>query len=482
MPANSQTSLPGDELTGIFSPSRPLSPPGSVQGTSRSSDVVTVSSGLLGTYLPKIPNLQFGFVYSFGTSIRQSRWSLDYLLPMGSEPGRTFFVELHGDSTSYKNTATVPLLNNFWRLGKPGTQTRTDLSVGGGYRRILHDNVLLGVNAFYDAGELFGNWRSAGGVGIEMAANGPGDAAVDINFNYYSNIYGSFNSRGSVFPTFNIVDGIKNWRGNFDVECGYSQPLFNYYYDLRIKLVGYQYDFGNSRKHGLQTGAELMTADGYFKLAAAYGHDDVVGSYGNVGGYLNVGLQLENLFKGESPFTAPEPVFRSPRNLTKWLTRPVRRNWNRPESLVANSHCEGMPDDSAFSTPRDKSCFYLGFSQGAASACGNAGLIIMQYSYGGGWTWVNNEANQYPAPPYDYKRDVDPMWDCASAAFARAASGVVHAYIYTPRLYDYASTFHRIELPTLQNNPNVTSVLIYDGFGPDPSAYTFVGDWKYGVH
>ena len=74
------------------------------------------------------------------------------------------------------------------------------------------------------------------------------------------------------------------------------------------------------------------------------------------------------------------------------------------------------------------------------------------------------------------------MWDCASAAFARAASGIVHAYIYTPRLYDYASTFHRVELPTLQNNPNVTSVLIYAGSGPDPSAYTFIGDWKYGIN
>ena len=101
-----------------------------------------------------------------------------------------------------------------------------------------------------------------------MAVNGPGDSAIDVNFNYYSDVYGSFNSRGSVFPTFNIVDGFRNWGGNFDLEGGYSQPLFDRALDLRIKLIGYQYNLGNTRKRGFKTGSDLMTADGVFKLTA----------------------------------------------------------------------------------------------------------------------------------------------------------------------------------------------------------------------
>ena len=53
-----------------------------------------------------------------------------------------------------------------------------------------------------------------------------------------------------------------------------------------------------------------------FVLKYEAGYDRLDSTYQTVGGYVNVGFQLENVLKGESPFTAPTPIFRSPRNLS----------------------------------------------------------------------------------------------------------------------------------------------------------------------
>ena len=43
---------------------------------------------------------------------------------------------------------------------------------------------------------------------------------------------------------------------------------------------------------------------------------------------MNVGFWIENILKGESPFSAPEPIFRSSRSLRRMLTAKVRRQWH----------------------------------------------------------------------------------------------------------------------------------------------------------
>lgn len=452
-------------------PSNPLGfPRGTYLGQPR-GDTVNLSSGLFQDLFPRIPNLEFGFNYSFGSNLRQSRWSIDYLLPVAFGNNNTFFAEAHGESVSLKSFTWVPFLNNFWQQTPPGAESRVDLSLGIGFRRIFGEDLLLGVNAFYDTTRLYGtSWRSSGGYGLEMAANGPGNSAFDLTFNYYGNVYGGYNSRGSVFPTFNIVDGIQSGQANYDLEAGYSQPIFEQAFDLRLKVTAYQFALNDTKNYGMKSGAELTTADGVFRLSVEGGHDPIMGSYGNVGGYVNVGFQLEKMLYGESPFSHPEPVFKSPRNFQRLLARPVHRLWVKPATVVANANCQGLPDDSMFYVGNNMSCFYTGFPV-AADECHARGRLLVSDTPGG--KWVNSYDAAWPwlfSPFSTYVENIQPMDKCQSAAYARAAQGDVLIFVKCGNDPEHNpnSVLWTTELPTLLENPNVTSIKAYDNCGCPP--------------
>jgi hypothetical protein len=184
-------------------------------------------------------------------------------------------------------------------------------------------STLVGVNGFYDTSKLYGRWYSSGGIGVEMAANGPGNSAIDLDFNYYGNI---FSSEG-------LRNAFRNLGGSYDIEAGYSQPLFNEAFDLRIKFAGYQFNIGEA-VYGWRTGADLTTRNGLFTIRYEHGHDKVNSSYNTIGAFANMGFELDNILKGESPFTMPEPIFASPRNLWWLLTGKVKRNWHQPVAVV----------------------------------------------------------------------------------------------------------------------------------------------------
>jgi hypothetical protein len=422
---------------------------------------------------PTIPNLEIGFSYLFGKNLRQSHWSIDYLLPFNISSSSRLFAEFHGNFTSYKSTTWVPILQNFWNLGRPGFNTREDLSIGLGYRKLINPDILVGANIFYDTTRLTGNQHSSMGFGLETTALGPADSAFDLNFNYYGKVFSSYDSRGSAFPTSNIVDGYKEGNGNFDLQAGFSMPVFNNM-DMRLKLTGYQFEVGSSYKRGWKGGSEFTTADGIFRFSAEYGHDDLYRNYGVVGGFVNIGFDLTNLVRGNNPFSSPEPVFKSPRNLNKLMAQPVRRNWFKPNQVVVNSKCTGLPEDSLFYVSPDTACFYSGYPD-ALNACKAAGHQVLAYTPG--WAYVNSYVGNYPVPPYDDAKDITPMWDCASAAYAREASGIIYVYLTPRKKCDKSSVFHRVELPTLWANPKVSSILVFVGTGSDPSAYVPDGDW-----
>jgi len=86
-------------------------------------------------------------------------------------------------------------------------------------------------------------------------------------------------------------------------------------------------------------GADLTTRDGVFTLRYEYGYDPIDGHYNTVGGFVNVGFQLENLLGGESPFSLPEPVFRSPRDIRRLLGLKVKRNWHQATTPSAGWTC-----------------------------------------------------------------------------------------------------------------------------------------------
>jgi len=53
---------------------------------------------------------------------------------------------------------------------------------------------------------------------------------------------------------------------------------------------------------------------------------------------------------------------------------------------------------------------------------------------------------------------VAPLWDMASGSFAATAVGDVHFFMSLTRAVGLTSTFLRLELPALLQNPNVLNI------------------------
>jgi hypothetical protein len=315
-------SLPSLTGTSSSQPSymNPFGAPGSPHG----SDTVPLSSGLFGAFLPRIPNLEFGFVYAIGPNLRAGRGTIDYVLPISPGNQSVVFGEAHAEFQDFWKSQKVSSTTGpgFVAFTTPANN-RTDLSFGGGYRRILGGNTLFGVNGFFDTTKIFERWYSAGGVGLEMVSNLSDNAAVDVRANWYGNLF----SR-DVF-----INAFRNKGGSYDIGVGYNHALFDQALDLRLSFTGYEFDVGDA-VYGYKTGAGLTTRDGVFSVKYEHGYDRVNNSYDEIGGFVNVGFQVENLLRGESPVTSPEPVYKSPRSLTYWLTQQVKRNWHQPTAVV----------------------------------------------------------------------------------------------------------------------------------------------------
>ena len=283
-----------------------------------------MSSGMLSPFLPRIPNLELGFLYYFGNRVNTGRFTADYVLPFRLGCDSVLFGEAHAEGWDFwkRSTVSVAAAPGF-TVTTSDTNNRVDLSFGGGYRTMLGANTLVGVNGFYDTSRLFNKWYSSGGVGLEFAANVAGDDAIDLNFNWY----------GNLFNRDVLVNAFRNKGNSFDVEAGYSHALFDHAMDLRLKVAGYQFDVGQP-VGGWRGGADLTTRDGVFTVRYEYGHDRIDGDYNTVGGFINVGFLLENLLSFESPFTMPEPVFKSPRDMRRLLGLKVKRNWHQPAAVV----------------------------------------------------------------------------------------------------------------------------------------------------
>ena len=308
----------------------------------RGDDPIPVSSGMLTPFLPKIPNLEFGFLYSFGKNVRTGRFTADYILPYHLRSDSVLFGEAHAEGWDFWKRPGVSITTPAGFTTTTSTaNNRVDLSFGGGYRTMLGNNTFVGVNGFYDTSRLYNRWYSSGGVGLEMAATVGGDDAIDLNFNWY----------GNLFNRDVLVNAFRNKGNSFDLEAGYSHALFDHALDLRLKFAGYQFDVGNP-VYGWRGGADLTTKNGMFTLRYEHGNDRLNGQYNTVGGFVNVGFQFENVLRGDSPFIMPEPVFRSPRDLRRLLGLKVKRNWHQNEATLGarcNDNCEPSSDCSHLS-------------------------------------------------------------------------------------------------------------------------------------
>jgi hypothetical protein len=268
--------------------------------------------------LPPIPNLQLGYVYSFNRNYGAGRVTGDYLKPFSLNRESFVFGEVHAE------------MWNFWGSSRSGysggiVNNRVDLSLGGGYRKFFGNQALIGFNGFYDTTRLTGTWFPSGSLGVQAAWLLPGSDALDINFNWY----------GQLLNGNEWVNTFRYGPSNYDFEAGYSHELWNGGPDLRLKAKGYHFDVGTNL-NGYSAGAELKSRDGMFVLKYEASYDRLNNTYQTIGGYVNVGLQLENLLSGLSPFTAPTPIFRSPRSLSYMANQPVQRNWSQPSAVVVS--------------------------------------------------------------------------------------------------------------------------------------------------
>ena len=129
---------------------------------------------------------------------------------------------------------TTPTAGITTTTTRSGFNERTDLSFGGGYRTILNENTLLGVNGFFDTTKLGSRWYSSGSLGFEYAALLPGNDAIDLNFNWY----------GRLFDGKVLVKAFRRGPRNFDFQAGYSRELWDDGPDLRLSATGYRFSSG----------------------------------------------------------------------------------------------------------------------------------------------------------------------------------------------------------------------------------------------
>jgi hypothetical protein len=276
-----------------------------------SKDMIPVSSSFFPALNTIVPNLQVGFLYNVSPKIRTGRFIVDYFVPFRTADGSVLFGEAHFEN------------RDFWQRERSNAEYRTDLSFGGGFRKLVNASTYWGLSGFYDATKISGKWYSSGSLGVEINWLIGGDSALDANFNYY----------GNIFNRDVLTNLFRNFGGSYDFEAGYSHSLLDQTLDLRLKAVGYQFDVGE-KVYGWRAGADVTTKNGMFTVRYEHGHDRVQGDYDVVGGFINMGFQLENLFSLASPVTLPEPVFKSPRNIVRTLDRQVQRNWQLPDSVV----------------------------------------------------------------------------------------------------------------------------------------------------
>lgn len=246
-----------------------------------SADSVSLSNSLLQGILPEIPRLKWGYLWTFGNQ-RQGRLVLDYMLPIAI--GRDIvFGEFHGR------------FEDFIKAIRGNRDPNLQILLGGGYRKRVTDDFMVGVNGFWNSRRVFGQWRSAGILGLEMCTVMPGDGIFDANMYWFGNPL-------DVEP--GPINAFKNGRADFKVEGAYSQSVFEKSLILRVKISRYVFHQVDTVR-GFYVGSDVRTSDGMYRVDYVYGYDVLNRNYHNLGLYVTVGFRVEKIFSRENPFSKP---------------------------------------------------------------------------------------------------------------------------------------------------------------------------------
>ena len=406
----------GPSVVPDLTPSNPLGFPGSSLLGPRGSENISISSGMFQGILPKIPNLQLGYNYTFGPQLKAGTASVDYLLPFKLGTDSTIYGEAHGEFQSLS-------------IAQPGSPSNSmELCFGGGYRRMFGNHTMIGLHSFFDTTKLSGAWYSSGSAGVEMAAMVSGHDAIDLLFNWYGK-----SLDGSIFsgaPTYAAAAANTSFgNSNFDFQVGYSHELYNGGPDLRLSATGYKFDCG-SNVYGYYAGAELKSRDGMYVVKYDVGYDNANQVYQSVAAFMNMGFQLENLLDGKSPFVKPKPVFQSPRNMNTLTEAKPNRNWRHTTQAATSavlsakaSQCLGSPTVTFVNQRGNQIQLWMVFQPGAGGHTlpltnwtmdpGGNSLMITR-TLAAGATYVENFGGcTTQFMPLTITADATPQWGCS---------------------------------------------------------------------
>ena len=161
-----------------------------------------------------------------------------------------------------------------------------------------------------------------------------------------------------------------------------------------MSATGYKLECG-SNVYGYYGGAELKSRDGVFVAKYDVGYDNAFDVYQSVAAFVNMGLQLENLLDGKSPFVKPKPVFQSPRNMSTLTQAKPSRNWKHTTqaatSAVAKartSNCLCSQTITVYNQRGNQITLYMNFQLGPDGIHTSGGYTLP--SSFPGWSSVTN--------------------------------------------------------------------------------------------
>lgn len=263
-------------------PSNPLGLPGPYQASNQ-MQAVLISKSLFQGIIPNIGNLEFGYLWSIADTYRQGVFTLDYTAPINLTSKDLIFGETHWR------------FDNFLRTLSGSPSTNLQLLLGGGYRRRLAFNRMVGINGFYNAVRLQEQWLSSEILGLEMAEVRGDGSVISLKLNYYGNV---FRGRGGALGAWK--DGL----GDYKLEAAYSVQLAPFPGNVRARFVGYKLDRHKSML-GWNLGVDLSTSNRAFIVRYEYGYDEISLRYHNIHAVVHLAFQVDRLFSGENPISLP---------------------------------------------------------------------------------------------------------------------------------------------------------------------------------
>jgi hypothetical protein len=254
-------------------------------------------------------SLAGGAIYRTAGEDRDSRFTLDFLLPVPLSSSSALFFESRAEFQG--------LFSRF----RSSADRRFDLGFGLGWRKVSESGLMLGTNVFWDTSRLYGDWYYSPGFGLEMAIYGY-SRMWDLMLNFY---------RG----------------GGIDLKTGFTFPIWEDRLDMRIFAEKYRF-FDGEFILGSKGGVEISSPDRFLAVSYEYGQDSRYPEYHAIACSLTVPFSLEKVFSGKNPFDFPVRPDPDNRYSQRLKAQGVKRAWRQPDTVV---EARSTPQGERWTTP-----------------------------------------------------------------------------------------------------------------------------------